>query len=192
MLEKSTVEPTPSARHQNISHQFSDTNGLGVQSSTLYQRSNGRFSWFLGGAHSNTANDPGAGGTVLMTLTSGGLTVNGTFVSASDRNQKTNLQPVDPREVLDRVAALPIAEWSFKQDAGTRHVGPMAQDFRAAFGLGTDDKHIATVDADGVALAAIQGLNQKLEEKNAALEKRVDELTALLASLAEQVKTRSQ
>jgi hypothetical protein len=53
----------------------------------------------------------------------------------------------------------------------------MAQDFHAAFGLGTDDKHIATVDADGVALAAIQGLNQKLEEKNARiaeLERRLE------------------
>jgi hypothetical protein len=45
----------------------------------------------------------------------------------------------------------------------------MAQDFHAAFGVGPDDKHIATVDADGVALAAIQGLNQKVESENATL-----------------------
>jgi hypothetical protein len=168
--------------------------GIGIQSSTHYSRTStgGSFSWVAGGTHSNNANSPGAGGTEMMRLNSGGLRVNGTFVSASDRNQKANFQPVDPREMLEKVAALPIAEWSFKQDAETRHVGPMAQDFHAAFGLGTDDKHIATVDADGVALAAIQGLNQKLEQQNAALEKRVAELTKLVASLAEQVNGRGR
>jgi len=64
-----------------------------------------------------------------------------------------------------------------------RHIGPMAQDFQAAFGVGADDKHIATVDADGVALAAIQGLNEILKEKEsriAALEKRPEKLERLL------------
>ena len=79
-----------------------------------------------------------------------------------------------------------------------KHLGPVAQDFQAAFGLGTDDKSIGTVDADGVALAAIQALNRKLEEelhrrdaKNAELEqqnvglaKRLGELEQLLTSLA--------
>ena len=55
----------------------------------------------------------------------------------------------------------------------------MAQDFHAAFGVGLDDKHIATVDADGVALAAIQGLNQKLEQK----ETEITELKQRLAKL---------
>ena len=32
----------------------------------------------------------------------------------------------------------------------------MAQDFRAAFGLGEDDKHISAIDEGGVALAAVQ------------------------------------
>jgi hypothetical protein len=63
----------------------------------------------------------------------------------------------------------------------------MAQDFHAAFGLnGADDKHIATVDADGVALAAIQGLNQKLEEtraENIALKRELSEIKALLTRL---------
>ena len=102
---------------------------------------------------------------------SGNVTMTGTcsalaFIPTSDRNAKENFTPVDPREVLDKVAALPLTRWNFKNDAATApHLGPMAQDFHAAFGLGTDDRHIATVDADGVALAAIQGLNQKLEEE---------------------------
>jgi hypothetical protein len=159
---------------------YGTTYGLGVQTSTLYQRSNSRFSWFKGGTHSSSQNDPGAGGAVLMTLTDGGLTVNGTFVSASDRNAKEGFETVKPGEVLDKVLALPLSRWNYKTDSeNSRHLGPMAQDFHAAFGLGTDDKHIATVDADGVALAAIQGLNQKVEEK----EVRIKELEARLERL---------
>jgi hypothetical protein len=71
---------------------------------------------------------------------------------------------VDAAAVLEKVALLPIQQWRFKAEPdGVRHVGPMAQDFRAAFGLGEIPTAIATVDADGVALAAIQGLNEKVE-----------------------------
>jgi trimeric autotransporter adhesin len=169
--------------------------GLGVQSSTLYQRSGGDFSWFRGGVHSDTRNAPGTGGVEAMRLTSGGLTVNGTFVSASDRNIKEDFEPVNSGDVLDKVLALALARWSYKADEErSRHLGPMAQDFHSAFGLGADDKHIAAVDADGVALAAIQGLNQKLEEtvkaKDAeiqALRQSVAELKAVVGTLAEKV-----
>jgi len=108
----------------------------------------------------------------MLQLDSAGLTVRGTFVSSSDRNLKENFQPVDARAVLAKVIALPLNEWSYKQDTTTRHIGPMAQDFYAAFAVGPDDKHIATVDADGVALAAIQGLNQKLEGRSQRSEAR--------------------
>ena len=110
-------------------------------------------------------------------------TTPGAFVSASDRNVKENFAPVQPREMLEKVIALPLSSWNYKADTATRHVGPMAQDFYAAFNVGPDDKHIATVDADGVALAAIQGLNQKVEEKEAritALEKELAEIKRLL------------
>ncbi|MBI5385933.1 MAG: tail fiber domain-containing protein [Verrucomicrobia bacterium] len=112
----------------------------------------------------------------------------GTFRTAgpvnppSDRNVKQDFAPVDPRAVLERIAALPVQTWSYTNSTSVRHIGPVAQDFRAAFGLGADDKTIATVDADGVALAAIQGLNQKLEEQ---LQAKNAELQALKASVAE-------
>jgi hypothetical protein len=209
--------------------------GIGVQSGTLYQRSNFRFSWFRAGTHSDNENDPGAGGTRLMTIDGNGefhvgggifaglslqnrettdfvggptageryvwyvsqgtcrlwsgndkMSINTSgvvtavaFNPTSDRNLKENFAPVSPREVLDKVAALPIQKWNFKSDTATPHLGPMAQDFHAAFGLGTDDKHIATVDADGVALAAIQGLNQKMEELKSELNRRDAENTEL-------------
>ena len=107
------------------------------------------------------------GGTDDMTLTPSGLTVNGTFVSSSDRNMKDNFAAVSAQSVLEKVISLPITEWSFKQDSDKRHIGPMAQDFHAIFGLnGEDDKHIATLDENGVALAAIQGLNEKVENRS--------------------------
>jgi hypothetical protein len=130
-----------------------------------------------------------------ITSPSSKLHVNGTvtataFNPPSDRNLKENFETVDSREVLEKVAAMPISRWNFIGDAGTPHIGPMAQDFHAAFGTGTDDKHIATVDADGVALAAIQGLNAKLAEKeaeiaelkakNATIEQRLSDLEMLI------------
>jgi beta-xylosidase len=68
-----------------------------------------------------------------------------------------------------------------------RHLGPVAQDFHAAFGLGSDDRHIATVDADGVALAAIQGLNRKVEAENTALKQEIAELKRLVTQLSTKV-----
>lgn len=94
---------------------------------------------------------------------------NASFVNSSDRNVKQNIEPIDPGNVLIKVLDLPISEWSYKADPAARHIGPMAQDFHAAFQLGTDDKHIAPMDEGGVALAAIQGLHQKLEEKDAII-----------------------
>jgi Chaperone of endosialidase len=86
-----------------------------------------------------------------------------TFINSSDRSLKEGFRGVDVQEVLEGVATLPIQRWNFK-DIQTQHIGPMAQDFSAAFKVGPDDKHIDTLDANGVALAAIQGLNNKLTE----------------------------
>ena len=101
------------------------------------------------------------------------------WINASDRNLKAGFAPVDAREVLAKVAALPLQSWHYTNAPGTRHVGPMAQDFQAAFGLGSDDKSIATVDADGVALAAIQGLNELLKAQAAELHSLKQELAEL-------------
>ena len=62
-------------------------------------------------------------------------------------------------DVLAKIAGMPIREWNYKaQDAAVRHVGPTAQDFHAAFGLGEDPLRISTIDADGIALAAVKAL----------------------------------
>jgi trimeric autotransporter adhesin len=162
------------AATRQVLNLYSTSYGIGVQDSTLYQRSNSQFAWFRDGAHGDGALDPGAGGALLMTLGTNAGTPVGTaraqqFVNVSDRHAKTAFAPIDTLEVLARVLQLPLSEWSYRTAPSERHIGPMAQDFRAAFGLGGDDKTIATIDADGVALAAIQGLNTRLEAENAAL-----------------------
>jgi hypothetical protein len=104
------------------------------------------------------------------------------WINASDRRLKQDFAPVDAQAVLEKVAALPLQQWSYKAQPDQKHLGPVAQDFRAAFGLGADDTSIATVDADGVALAAIQGLNAKLEQQ---LQQKDAEIRALQQALAE-------
>ena len=102
------------------------------------------------------------------------LTAAGVWQNASDVNRKTDFVPVNPLEVLAKLLALPLSSWRYTNEvAEVRHIGPTAQDFRAAFGFGSDATTIGPVDADGVALAAIQGLNQKLEAENAALRREL-------------------
>jgi len=96
-------------------------------------------------------------------------TTGGGWSCTSDRNAKANFVIVDGREVLLKVASLPIQTWNFKDNTAIRHMGPMAQDFYSAFGLGQDDKTISTIDLDGVALASIQGLYHIVQEKDAEI-----------------------
>ena len=104
----------------------------------------------------------------------------GAWTSLSDRRAKSDVQPVDTQAVLAKVASLPVSTWRYNsQDATIRHIGPMAQDFKAAFGVGETDTGITTIDADGVALAAIQGLNQKAEEQAAQLRAKEAKIQAL-------------
>lgn len=105
----------------------------------------------------------------------------------SDRNRKRDFEAIDAAAVLEKVAALPITTWSYKfEDPSIRHIGPMAQDFRAAFGVGKTEKLIFQVDADGVALASIQALHarvQELETEKAALQTTLEALEQRLVKL---------
>ena len=111
----------------------------------------------------------------------------GTWSTLSDRNAKTAMRPVDTGDVLKKVVAMPLNTWQYKsQESKYRHMGPMAQDFYAAFELGESDKGIDTVDADGVALAAIQGLHALLSEKDARIAALEAEVAVQKQELAEQ------
>lgn len=94
------------------------------------------------------------------------------WINASDRNAKENFEAIDGAALLAQVEALPIAKWNYKQDdESVKHIGPTAQDFKSAFGVGASDKAISTVDPAGIALAAIQQLIRENEELKARIVK---------------------
>ncbi len=132
----------------------------------------------------------------LINTSSGAyLSAGGTWTNASDANLKENFKPVDSREILEKIAHLPAQTWNYKTEgADVRHIGPTAQDFYAAFGLGASSTAISTVDADGVSLAAIQGLYEIVQQQNAAIASLQAENTALearLSALEREVSSRS-
>lgn len=123
-------------------------------------------------------------GRFLETSTGAYLTSGGAWTNSSDVNLKHAFASVDADSVLDRIATMPVQTWSYKAEADSvRHMGPTAQDFRKAFGLGDTDKAIATVDADGVSLAAIKALIQR----TATLRSENNELRAALADLSRRI-----
>jgi hypothetical protein len=108
----------------------------------------------------------GSGNTTWSCLVNDG----NSWSCSSDRNLKENLTPVDGRDILQRLNTVPIQAWNAKgQDPAVKHLGPTSQDFSAAFALGDDDTRISTIDLDGVALAAIQGVYQIVQEKAAQI-----------------------
>jgi hypothetical protein len=133
----------------------------------------------------------GQSGTMIATSTGAYLSSGGTWTNASDVNRKHLFAAVSGEDVLSRLRAMDIQSWSYRtEDDEIRHIGPTAQDFRAAFGLGKDEISIATVDADGVALAGVKALEARTttqSERIERLERENAELRAQLAALAEQV-----
>ena len=131
-------------------------------------------------------NKAGTGVTEMTLDAAGNMTILGALTQNSDKNAKMDIVAVDPALILEKVAALPVAEWSYSDTAGVRHIGPMAQDFRALFGTGASDTGISTLDTSGVALAAIQALTLKngaLEETVAVQNRVIAGLEARLAAL---------
>jgi hypothetical protein len=131
--------------------------------------------------------------TVISTSTGAYLTAGGTWTNSSDAGAKEHLAPVDGQQVLRRLAALPMSTWNYAAEhPSVRHIGPTAQDFQAAFGYGGDETAIATIDADGVALAAIQGLYEmtmRLEEDLAAKDQQLAQQEAEMADLEARLAT---
>jgi hypothetical protein len=106
----------------------------------------------------------------------------GTCISAcfSDRALKANFGTVDAADMLRRVQELPISTWNYtRDDPSVRHIGPMAQDFAATFGVGGDDRHIHPIDGQGVALVAIQGLAALVADLGAANARLAARMAAL-------------
>ena len=152
--------------------------------------------WRMANNGDFTLSADGTGALEFELASTGDLEIRGSLTEMSDVNSKENFSQIDPHEVLSRVNALPITTWNYKDNpATTRHMGPMAQDFFATFGLGGTETGIAPRNMAAVALASIQGLSQEVEAKdariqtleaqNAALAARLAALEALVQSLAD-------
>jgi hypothetical protein len=119
---------------------------------------------------------------IAGTIYADGFTVDG------GKEVRENFQPVDYKAVLANVAALPLTQWNYKKDGkSVEHIGPTAQDFQAAFQLGADGKHLSVMDEGGVALAAIKGLNRKVEERDQSLHQQLAEKDAEIQDLKQSV-----
>ena len=106
-------------------------------------------------------------------------------------HSKENFRELAADDILAKIAAMPVREWNYKsQDAAIRHMGPTAQDFHAAFGLGEDPLRISTIDADGVALAAVKALEARSRTRDAATREEIEALRAELAMLRSLVTAR--
>ena len=134
----------------------------------------------------------GQSNAVISTSTGALLTTAGVWQNSSSVDRKRDFEAVDGEEILRKLRSVPIMTWTYNvESAGTRHIGPTSQDFKSAFGFGTDDRSIGTVDADGVALAGVNALDTRtvaqqkrieaLEKENADLKARLARIESLLA-----------
>jgi hypothetical protein len=90
---------------------------------------------------------------------------------SADSAHEEDFHAVDEREVLRRLVDMPVFNFRMKKqgDPSERLLGPTAQDFKSAFGLGQGDTTINTGNAQGVALAAIKGLYAELQDRDARI-----------------------
>lgn len=143
-------------------------------------------------------------GTLVITKSTGvevlranetNLTIPGTLQSGSSRTVKDNIVNVNVEDILSMLSGLAIKKWNYiAEGEGVKHIGPIAEDFYQLFGLGTDEKHIASLDTSGIALAAIQALHtqslqkdtqlKQLELENKRLHDRLAEIEVMLRKLS--------
>ena len=146
------------------------------------------YQWDFIGGRDFKINATTFAGTEFVVTTAGNLDILGILTENSDRNSKQRIEPVDGQNILEKLKNLEIAEWSYKDTPADRHVGPMAQDFYAVFGLGHTDTGIATLDSSGIALAAIKALieeNSLLKERLSVLESQQAEIQAVVIKALE-------
>lgn len=126
-------------------------------------------------------------------LTPAGVLTVAQVQQTSDRDAKQDIEPADGEAMLASLRALPVRSWRLRHGLGdgATHIGPLAQDFAQAFGLGEDDRHISALDMAGVALAALRALDSRLDEREAelgALRRQQHELRARVARAEQDVR----
>jgi hypothetical protein len=130
---------------------------------------------------------PGVSGNTGCDLPAG----SGTWSCASSRTVKENFEPVDGEGLLAAIRTVPLSTWNYILEGDSvRHLGPMAEDFRAAFGLGENATTIAVTDMAGVTFAGVQALERRtaqLETRLADAERRAAAAEASLARALERI-----
>ncbi len=138
--------------------------GIGANSFGVYGMTNGNVGIdFIGG--------------------NGEYTSGGTWVNASSRALKENFTPVNDQSILSKIVALPITQWNYKSDTKALHIGPMAEDFYAIFGLGDNNKSISTIDPASIALVGVKALDEKINTQ----QQEIDTLKTQNATLVNEV-----
>ena len=159
----------------------------GTQVAQFSLRNDGQFT--IGGVGHNSGPHFSLSNTGNLTL-AGSLTATSCSCSSS-KTLKHELEAVDRQDVLARLSTLPITKWRFKSDPEAMpHIGPTAEDFQAAFGLGQSGTSLNVADVNGVALAAIQALHAELQEQRKATteqQRLLDEQRALIEELGQRL-----
>ena len=162
----------------------------GSTTDSVEASANNQFSARMAGGYRLFTN---AAETTGMSMNAGGSSWN----IISDRFAKEGFRPVSDADILARIRSVPVTTWRYieEEDRRVRHIGPMAQDWHAAFGFSPDERTINTSDFDGVNLAAIQAVDrhnlqqddelQALRSENAQLRAQNLELEARLRRLEE-------
>ena len=111
----------------------------------------------------------------------------GSWETLSDRRLKTSFSSVDGQKILERLKSVPIMSWRYRAEhSEARHIGPTAQDFHKAFQLGADERYISGVDADGIAMAAIQSLYEMVKERDKTIQAHENRIREMEANLMAQ------
>ncbi len=156
------------------------SNNSGVQ--TLFDRTDvGANDWQMSNFNVTfQISVPGSATPQVSINANGNMTIGGTqYLTGSSRSIKENFAQVDGRDILRRLTAMPLTSWNAIGDPAQRHIGPIAEDWWATFGLGPDDKHVGMTDLGGVALAAIKGLSEEVEARDERLQAQDERLRAL-------------
>ena len=129
----------------------------------------------------------GSGSVEFEVKNNGNAVLAGTLTENSDINEKHDIQQLNHQDILEKVIALPISQWRYKDDPDSKHIGPMAQDFYRAFELGDTDKGISSLDSSGVALAAIQALKQENSKLKVEKDTEISELKTQMTSMQKEL-----
>lgn len=163
------------------------TTASGAQSTAMnnYASTNGKFGAFIIGDASTTTTFNSSAANEFAVRAAGGIRLrtasdlstgcdlaagSGVWTCTSSKRLKADFIDVGGEDLLARLGAVPVQMWRYKSEEGVRHMGPYSEDFRAAFGLGTDDASIGVLDLAGVGLGGVKALDMRTQKLRGELD----------------------